>query len=93
MLPSLFPFALTQTIVAAPLFLLTEVILSFLNVGFRDSEESWGSMLRSLKDIRILTDFWWNLLPLCLIFLALLCLNVFSNRLRGREPGDQVMRI
>ncbi len=94
MMPSLLPFTFTQTAVAAPVFLLGEVILSFLNVGFRESGESWGSMLRNLKDTRVVTDFWWNLLPLCMVFLTLLFLNVLSSRLRSREePGDQFMRI
>ncbi len=93
MLPSLLPFTLTQTAVAAPIFLLGEVILSFLNVGFHDSGESWGSMLRNLKDTRVITDFWWNLLPLCMVFLTLLFLNLLSSRLRSREPDDQFMRI
>jgi peptide/nickel transport system permease protein len=93
MLPSLRPFALTQLAVAAPIFLLGELVLSFLNVGFRDSGESWGAMLRSLKDIRIITDFWWNLLPLGMIFLTLLSLNVLSGQLRSKEPGDRIMRL
>jgi peptide/nickel transport system permease protein len=93
MLPSLLPYALAQTAVAAPVFLLGEAVLSFLNVGFRDSGESWGSMLRSLKDIRVITDFWWNLLPLGMVFLTLLCLNMLSSRLGGREPENQIMRM
>jgi peptide/nickel transport system permease protein len=93
MLPALLPYASTQTAVAAPIFLLGEAVLSFLNVGFRDSGESWGSMLRSLKDIRVITDFWWNLLPLCMVFLTLLCLNTFSSRLGRRAPDSQIMRI
>jgi len=87
MLPSLLPFILTQLVVAAPIFLLGELVLSFLNVGFQDSAESWGLMLRSLKDTRVITDFWWNLLPLGMIFLTLLSLNVLSNRLSGKEPA------
>jgi peptide/nickel transport system permease protein len=93
MLPSLLPFALTQLAVAAPIFLLGELVLSFLNVGFRDTGESWGSMLQSLKDTRIITDFWWNLLPLAMIFLTLLSLNVLSGRLGGSEPRDRIMRL
>lgn len=93
MLPSLIPFALAQLAVAAPVFLLGELVLSFLNVGFRDTGESWGSMLRSLKDTRVITDFWWNLLPLFMVFLALLSLNTLCSRLRGREAQDRVMRL
>jgi peptide/nickel transport system permease protein len=92
-LPSLRPFVLTQLTVAAPVFLLGEIVLSFLNVGFRDSGESWGSMLRSMKDTRVITDFWWNLLPLCMVFLTLLSLNIISSGLRKRRLEDQIMRI
>jgi peptide/nickel transport system permease protein len=93
MLPFLLPFAFSQLAAAAPIFLLGEVTLSFLDIGFRDSGESWGAMLRCLKDTRVLTDFWWNLLPLCMIFLTLLCLNLLGNRLGRGKRDNQVMRI
>jgi peptide/nickel transport system permease protein len=93
MLPSILPFSVTQTVLAAPIFLLGEVVLSFLNVGFRDSGESWGSMLRNLRDTRVLIDFWWNLLPLCMVFLTLLSLNLLSGRVRSGAAKDQFMRI
>jgi peptide/nickel transport system permease protein len=93
MVSSLLPFIFAQLAVAAPIFLLGEAVLSFLNVGFRDSGESWGSMMRNLKDMRVVTDFWWNLMPLCMVFLTLLSLNVLSARLRSREPQDRVMRL
>ncbi len=91
--PSLIPFVLAQSALAAPVFLLGEIVLSFLNVGFQDSGESWGSMLRNLKDTRIITDFWWNLVPLCMVFLTLLSLNVLGSCVRRREPEDQILRI
>lgn len=93
MLHSLLPFTLSQLTVAAPIFLLGEVILSFLDIGFRDSGESWGSMLRSLRDPRVLTQFWWNLLPLCMVFLTLLCLNLLGSRSRRGEREERAMRI
>jgi peptide/nickel transport system permease protein len=93
MLPSILPFAVTQTALAAPTFLLGEVVLSFLNVGFRDSGESWGSMLRNLRDTRVLSDFWWNLLPLCMVFFTLLSLNLLSGRVRSSAGKDELMRI
>ena len=89
MLPALAPFAAAQTAVAAPVFILGEVILSFLNVGFQDSGASWGSMMRNLwSDPRVLTDFWWNLSPLGLVFLTLLCLNTVSPRARPNQPAQ-----
>lgn len=87
--PAMATSAWAQTVVAAPLFILGEVVLSFLNVGFHDSGASWGAMLRGLiQDPRILTDFWWNLSPLAFIFAALLCLNGFSMSSRTRGPAQ-----
>ncbi|MBZ5497257.1 MAG: ABC transporter permease [Acidobacteriia bacterium] len=87
MLPALAPFAMAQIAVAAPVFILGEVILSFLNVGFQNSWASWGAMLRNLtQDPRVLTDFWWNLSPLGFVFVTLFCLNSFGRRLRAKEP-------
>ena len=92
MLPALIPFGAAQTVIAAPFFLLGEAVLSFLDIGFRDSGESWGSMLRSLKDPRVLTGFWWNLAPLALIFLTLLCLTILSNYLSRDNAESQAFR-
>ncbi|PYV30037.1 MAG: hypothetical protein DMG09_28370 [Acidobacteria bacterium] len=70
---------------AAPLFLLGEVLLSFLGVGFGSADQSWGSQLRDAQDLRILTDFRWNLAPLFSVFATLLCLNVLTSRPDERE--------
>jgi peptide/nickel transport system permease protein len=87
MLPALAPFALAQAGVAAPIFILGELILSFLNVGFHDSSTSWGTMLRNLtQDPRVLTEFWWNLSPLGFVFVTLLCLNSFNRSTQGKPP-------
>lgn len=87
MLPALAPFALAQAAVAAPVFILGDVILAFLNVGFHSAAASWGSMLRSLtEEPRILTDFWWNLAPLGFVFVTLLCLNSFSRQPYAKVP-------
>jgi peptide/nickel transport system permease protein len=89
MLPALMPYAWAQTTVAAPVFILGEVILSFLNVGSQSTGTSWGAMLRSLaQDPRILTDFWWNLSPLVFVFAALFCLNGFNRAFNARTPSQ-----
>jgi peptide/nickel transport system permease protein len=85
MLPELASFAMAQASVAAPVFLLGEVVLSFLDVGFSDTGESWGTMLRNIRDPRVLTDFWWNLAPLVCVFATLLCMNLLGSR---RESGS-----
>ena len=86
-LPAITPLALTQTAVAAPLFILGEVVLSYLGVGFHDADDSWGAMLQLAKDPRVLTDFQWNLAPLGFVFVTLLCLNLLSG-----EPNERSLR-
>ncbi len=87
MLPALAPFALAQAAVAAPVFILGDVILAFLNVGFQGTAVSWGAMLRSLtEDPRTLTDFWWNLAPLVLVFATLLCVNSLGKLRYLKDP-------
>jgi peptide/nickel transport system permease protein len=85
MLPQLTPFVLTQTALAAPIFILGEVLLSYLGVGFQEVDSSWGTMLRKVQDVRVVTDFWWNLAPLPLVFAALLALNVAAGGTRERD--------
>lgn len=90
-LPALRPYMLQQTLVAAPVFLLGEIILSFLDVGGGPSAVSLGTMLRNLRDVRVLTDFWWNLLPLALVFLVLLYLNLMSTRFTRQAETRTVL--
>ena len=47
MLPALIPFVLTQSAVAAPVFILGEIVLSFLNVGMTE-----GSGLGNGRGVR-----------------------------------------
>jgi ABC-type dipeptide/oligopeptide/nickel transport system permease subunit len=87
-LSAVWPMTWAQTVVAAPIFILGEVMLSFLNVGFHDSS-SRGAMLRELMaDPRILTDFWWIMAPLALVFVTLLCLNGLGRPLRTKTPAQ-----
>jgi peptide/nickel transport system permease protein len=93
MLPALAPFALTQAAIAAPIFLLGEVVLSYLDVGFHGTAESWGFMLRNLKEPRIFTNFWWNLAPLAMIFVTLFCLNGLSERDKRADLDARIVRL
>jgi len=91
MLPALIPYVLQQALVAAPSFILGEIVLSFLDVGVSGAGVSWGAMLKNLRDPRLLTDFWWNLAPLMLAFLTLLSMNLISSRWQRREATRSVL--
>lgn len=85
MIPALVPFAGAQTALAAPTFILGEVMLSYLGIGLGEGGGSWGAMLQSVQDPRVLTDFWWNLAPLLSIFVTLLCLHLVLDRPQARR--------
>ncbi len=86
-LPAVSPFVLAQLAIAAPAFILGEVILSFLNVGFHGAGVSWGAMLRGImQHPRELTEFWWNMLPLGFVFVTLFCLSSMAGSARLRGP-------
>jgi peptide/nickel transport system permease protein len=88
-LPALAPFVMAQTVVAAPVFILGEVVLSFLNFGLQGTAVSWGAMLRLLhQDPRILGAFWWNLAPLGFVFVSLFCVGTLVRRAPAREPAQ-----
>lgn len=92
-MPAIVPFILAQLTLAAPIFLLSEIVLSFLNVGFHSGGESWGTMLRGLKDTRVITDFWWNLAPLVMVFITLLSFTTLSGHTNEKISENQVMRM
>ncbi len=90
-IPALGHALVSQMVLVAPVFLLGEIVLSFLDVGLHDGGASWGAMLRNLKDPRVLTDFWWNLLPLVMVILTLYLMNRLGARAawegRGRRSA------
>lgn len=90
-LPSLMPYVASQSLIVAPAFLLGEIVLAFLDAGLGDPGGSWGTMLRSLRDPRILTDYQWNLAPLVFVFLTLFSINLLGRRVQttvGPVYGD-----
>ena len=80
MLPALAPYILTQTALAAPVFVLGEILLSFLGLGLRGRRGELGVNAPQPDRPARADEFWWNLAPLFFVFAALLCLNVLSNR-------------
>jgi peptide/nickel transport system permease protein len=81
-LPHLSGFALTQSAVAAPGFMLAEVTLSYLGLGIQEPLPSWGNMLSAAQSVRVLTSFWWNLAPGAAIFAASLAFHLLAEGLR-----------
>ena len=63
--------------------ILSESSLSFLGVGIRTPQASWGSLIQAAADLTVLTSRLWAWIPpsLCIIF-TVLCLAVIGDGLR-----------
>jgi peptide/nickel transport system permease protein len=60
-----------------------EVILSYLGLGVKVGTPSWGSMINAARDGLVLTGRWWELTSAVVaMFLLVLALNLFGDRLR-----------
>lgn len=81
-LPNTLSFVIVTATISVPFFILNEVALSYLGVGIREPEASWGNMLSSAQNIRNFVDFPWTLVPGIFIFIAVMAWNFLGDGLR-----------
>lgn len=62
--------------------LLAEAAVSFLGLGTRPPDASWGNMLRSAYDAALFTDSWLVVIPALAIAVTVLCINKVGDGLR-----------
>lgn len=86
-LPNLRTPLLTQFALTAPTFILAEVTLSFLGVGVQSPSVSWGTMLEEAKDLSVLRNYWWMLVPVAGVFLTALAFQLLGEN-RGDEASE-----
>jgi peptide/nickel transport system permease protein len=65
--PGTYGLLATQTLLLLPRFILAEVTLSYMGLGLGEPEPSWGTMILPLKQVYLLRDEWWRVLPLLLM--------------------------
>jgi ABC-type dipeptide/oligopeptide/nickel transport system permease subunit len=79
---ALAPLTVTGTFTVA-IALLTEASLSYLGIGVRPPQSSWGNMLYDAQQLFILRDYPWYWLPPGLaIFITVLAVNLVGDGLR-----------
>ncbi|MBZ5556535.1 MAG: ABC transporter permease [Acidobacteriia bacterium] len=82
-LPFLWPAIRTQLLMSIPVFIITEVTLSFLGLGVADPMPTWGGMLVPLQQYVVLTSYPWMWMPAVAIVSVCLALQIVA-----RESGD-----
>lgn len=76
LLPACVGHLAVQATLLLPAFILAEASLSFLGLGFPDTQPTWGTMLREAADINELRSYSWTLAPAAAIFAVTLLTNV-----------------
>ncbi len=79
LLPASTGFLLTQFLILVPGFLISEVTLSFLGLGFPEPTPSWGTMLQDASNVRVIAEAPWMLAPAAAIALTSIALHLAAG--------------
>ncbi|MDQ3171071.1 MAG: ABC transporter permease subunit [Acidobacteriota bacterium] len=79
LLPASLGFLVTQFLLLVPGFLISEVTLSFLGLGFPEPTPSWGTMLQAAANVRVIAEAPWMLAPAVAIALTSLALHLLAG--------------
>ena len=80
LLPASSGFLVTQVLILVPGFLIAEVTLSFLGLGFPEPTPSWGTMLQEASTVRVVAEAPWMLAPAAAIALTSIALQLAAGR-------------
>ena len=82
LIPAVSSQILVVATIAVPSMILAESMLSFLGLGIRDPQVSWGSLLQEAQSLANLTHYPWFFIPGAFIVLSVLCFNLVGDGLR-----------
>jgi len=81
-LPNTATYVIVSATLSIPGYILGEAGLSFLGLGIREPQSSWGLMLAQAQDITVLQHYPWLLIPGAFLFAAVLTFNLLGDALR-----------
>ncbi len=81
-LPNTTSFMIVAATLRIPGYILGEAGLSYLGLGIREPDASWGLMLAQAQDTYILQNAPWLLIPGAFIFVTVLAFNFVGDALR-----------
>ncbi len=82
LLPALLPAARTQLLLYLPVYILTEVNLSFLGLGVVEPTPTWGNLLTPLQQYVVLTSYPWMWSPAAAVLLVFVALHTVGENYR-----------
>ncbi|MGQ9632208.1 MAG: ABC transporter permease [bacterium] len=82
LLPGFMSYLIVNITLAIPGMILGETTLSFLGIGILPPEVSWGSMLQDAKNLTVIFNYPWYLIPCVFVVVAVLAFNFIGDGLR-----------
>lgn len=83
LLPNIIPSVIVASTLSIASGILTEASLSFLGMGVKPPQPSWGNMLAAAQNMRTLQSEWWLWIPpgLC-VFSTVMSINFMGDGMR-----------
>ncbi len=81
-LPGTATYVVVAATMSVPFYILGEVALSFLGVGIREPQASWGLLLNDAQNVTVLRSFPWLLIPGAVLFVTVMAYNFLGDGLR-----------
>ncbi len=81
-LPNTTSFLIVSATLRIPGYILGEASLSYLGLGIREPDASWGLMLAQAQDVYVMQHAPWLLIPGAFIFFTVLSFNFVGDALR-----------
>lgn len=82
LLPGITSYLVVHVTISIPYMILGETTLSFLGLGIRVPDVSWGSLLQQAQDVIVITNYPWLLLPAVFVVSAVILFNFIGDGLR-----------
>lgn len=82
LIPGFTSYLIVHITIAIPYMILGETTLSFLGIGIRAPDVSWGSLLQQAQDVVVISNYAWLLWPAAFVVLAVVLFNFIGDGLR-----------
>jgi len=82
LLPAFMSYLIVSLTLAVPRMILGETALSFLGLGLRPPVVSWGVLLATAQDVKVVILYPWILVPGVFVVLTVLAFNFLGDGLR-----------
>ena len=79
LVPAARGFLLVELVLLVPALLVAEVTVSYLGMGFPDHASSWGTLLRDVAQVNLLSGAPWLLAPAIAVFVVTLALHLAAG--------------